>query len=686
MSLTFLAAPLLMLSGVALAPVIIHLMMRAKPRRIVFPAMRFLLLNERRTQRSWRLRHLLLLLLRMLVLLLIALAFARPIMRAPWLATDVQLTGTGIFILDDTLSMATRENDPTRFEIAQEACMERMSQYVNPSTIAFLTVTAPTGAASMDLDFIRSQARATRQSSRHATVHAALWQAASIAANTPAPRDIYIYTDLSRTGWGDIAGLSRLAIENARLFVIDVRKRDADNRFFKEVRLSAQNLLAGSRLSVAYDVATDPSGTLGPVTFHFDGRKQAESNAARGTFTQSVFREGFYQGYVELTRGDALVEDNRHYFSVQVAPRIHALLVGDADALETRYARAALSPTPESSIRVTTIRASELGATNPGAFDTVFLTDGEGLTDAGARALSKWVLEGGALAVCAAPAEALVTKARVLMPAKIKGFGKTEKGTHLVARDMPHPLLDAFKESPFTDRLLSQAAFRRRIALDFASVSPRAHVLVTFNDGAPALLETPYGAGRVLFFASDLARASSDFCLYPSFVTFMQECARYLSGRRRARMMGTTEESLVIEVPPSFVNAKADLSFPGSVTTNQIDIPSRRIGSGILDFTTPGNYKLSASNSAGETLQTGVSVNAHPAESDLSPVDPAEIQASCKNARVVPLAARIDRPDDQIRGGVELFPWVLILLAMVLTAESFLANRFYGDKADQGGS
>ena len=61
MSLTFLAAPLLMLSGVALAPVIIHLMMRAKPRRIVFPAMRFLLLNERRTQRSWRLRHLLLL-------------------------------------------------------------------------------------------------------------------------------------------------------------------------------------------------------------------------------------------------------------------------------------------------------------------------------------------------------------------------------------------------------------------------------------------------------------------------------------------------------------------------------------------------------------------------------------------------------------------------------------------------
>ena len=683
MSVTFLAAPLLMLSGVALAPVIIHLMMRAKPRRVVFPAMRFLQQNERRTQRAWRLRHLLLLLLRMLIFLLIALAFARPVVRAPWLATDVQATGTGIFILDDTLSMGARENGRTRFEIAKEGCLARMSEYVNPSTIAFLTVVAPTGAASMDLDFIRSQAGAARQSTRHATVHAALWQAASLAAGAPAPRDIYLYTDLARSGWGDVAELARLAIEDSRLFVIDVRRRATDNRFFKEVRLSSQNLLAGSRLSITYDVAAGPRGTPGVVTFHFDGRKQGESNAVRGAFTQSTFREGFYQGYLELTHRDALVEDNRYHFSVRVEDRIEALVVGNAGALETRYARAALSPTQESSIRVTTIRAGELGATDPGSFDAVFLTGDEGLTDAGAGALSKWVLEGGALAVCAAPAEALAAKARVLIPAGIKGFVQTEEGTHLVPRDVPHPLLAAFKESTFTDRWLSQAAFRRRIALDPASISPRAQVLVTFNDGAPALLETPYGAGKVLFFASDFTRASSDFCLHPSFVAFMQECARYLSGRRRGRMIGTTEDPLVIEVPPSFVNAKADLSFPGSVTTKKIDIPSRRVGSDMLDFTAPGNYQLAASNPAGETLRTGVSVNTHPAESDLSSIDPAAIRAACENATVVPLSARIDRPDEHLRGGVEVFPWILILLAVVLTTESLLANRFYGDSAEE---
>jgi len=675
-----------MLSGLALAPVIIHLMMRTKPRRIVFPAMRFLKLSERRTQRSWRLRHLLLLLLRMLIFLLIALAFARPVVRAPWLATDVQATGTGIFILDDTLSMGARENGRTRFEIAREACVARMSEYVNPSTIAFLTLTAPTGAASMDLDFIRSQAQTARLSSRHATAHAALWQAASVASKSPAPRDIYLYTDLARSGWGDVAELSRLALDDARLFVVNVRGRRAENRFFKEVRLSSQNLLAGSRLSVTYDVAAGPQGTPGVVTFHFDGRKQAESNAARGAFTQSTFREGFYQGYVELAGADALMEDNRYHFSVRVGRRINALVVGDAQAIETRFARAALSPSQGSSIRVTVVRPGELGATDPGAFDVVFLTDGEGLSDAGAAALSKWVLAGGAFAVCAAPAEALLAKARVLIPANIKGFAETDEGTHLVPRDLPHPLLEAFKESTFTDRWLSQAVFRRRIALDLASISPRAQVLVTFNDGAPALLETPYGAGKVLFFASDLTRASSDFCLHPSFVAFMQECARYLSGRRRSRMIGTTEDSLVIEVPPSFVNVKADLSFPGSVTTKKIDIPSRRVGSDVLDFTAPGNYELAASNAAGESLRAGVSVNAHPAESDLSPIDPAEIRAVCENARVVPISARIDRPDEHIRGGVEVFPWILILLAVVLTAESLLANRFYGDGAQERAS
>lgn len=69
-----------LLIGLSLAaiPVVLHLLMRAKPKKLIFPALR-LIQNRRRTNvRRLRLRHLALLLLRMAVIALIVFAVARP--------------------------------------------------------------------------------------------------------------------------------------------------------------------------------------------------------------------------------------------------------------------------------------------------------------------------------------------------------------------------------------------------------------------------------------------------------------------------------------------------------------------------------------------------------------------------------------------------------------------------------
>ena len=70
----------LLLGGLALAglPVLLHLIMRQKPKHLVFPAFRFLKLQQRTNQRKLRLRHLLLLILRILLIALMCLALARP--------------------------------------------------------------------------------------------------------------------------------------------------------------------------------------------------------------------------------------------------------------------------------------------------------------------------------------------------------------------------------------------------------------------------------------------------------------------------------------------------------------------------------------------------------------------------------------------------------------------------------
>src|SRR5438270_5417837 len=70
----------LLLGGLVLigVPILLHLIMKQKPKHLLFPAFRFLLQRHRTNQRKLRLRHLLLLALRLLLIAGICLALARP--------------------------------------------------------------------------------------------------------------------------------------------------------------------------------------------------------------------------------------------------------------------------------------------------------------------------------------------------------------------------------------------------------------------------------------------------------------------------------------------------------------------------------------------------------------------------------------------------------------------------------
>ena len=69
-----------LLAGVILAglPVLLHLMMRAKPKRIEFPALRLLQTRQTSNSRRMRIRHILLLLLRAILIAVAVMALARP--------------------------------------------------------------------------------------------------------------------------------------------------------------------------------------------------------------------------------------------------------------------------------------------------------------------------------------------------------------------------------------------------------------------------------------------------------------------------------------------------------------------------------------------------------------------------------------------------------------------------------
>ncbi len=80
--MTWLHPALLFGLGVVAIPVLLHFLMRQKPKKLVFPALRLIQQQRRSNARRFRLRHLWLLLLRMAALAAIVFAIARPTLPA----------------------------------------------------------------------------------------------------------------------------------------------------------------------------------------------------------------------------------------------------------------------------------------------------------------------------------------------------------------------------------------------------------------------------------------------------------------------------------------------------------------------------------------------------------------------------------------------------------------------------
>src|SRR6059058_5319547 len=103
----------ILLGGLLLAgiPILLHLIMRQKPKVLLFPAFRFLIQRHRKNQRKLRLRHLVLLALRMLLIAAICLALARPKVFDVAFGLQSDRPVAAVFVIDTSSSMEYKTSD-----------------------------------------------------------------------------------------------------------------------------------------------------------------------------------------------------------------------------------------------------------------------------------------------------------------------------------------------------------------------------------------------------------------------------------------------------------------------------------------------------------------------------------------------------------------------------------------------
>jgi hypothetical protein len=133
--------PALLAAGVlAGIPVLLHLILRQKPKPLPFPAFRFLVAKHQTNQRKLQLRHWLLLALRMLLIAGIVVALARPRLLESRLGLSRERPVAAVFVIDVSASMEAISSDKhSRLVDAKKRAIELLDQLPPGSRIAVLS-------------------------------------------------------------------------------------------------------------------------------------------------------------------------------------------------------------------------------------------------------------------------------------------------------------------------------------------------------------------------------------------------------------------------------------------------------------------------------------------------------------------------------------------------------------------
>jgi hypothetical protein len=347
------------------------------------------------------------------------------------------------------------------------------------------------------------------------------------------------------------------------------------------------------------------------------------------------------------------------------------------------YLRTALEALADASGQPLRLKVVSVEAVRPGDVresDVIFLADVPELTDDTLTALEERVRGGAGLAIIlgssSKPAflnERLyrpLQPGEGLLPARVRPAADTsdERLAPLTSVRWTHPLLAGLADPLVGD--LGGVRFRHWF--DFTTeLSDGSTVLAQIDEGAPALVERGFGAGRVLVLNTGAGDRWSDLPRRKSFVPFIDRVLAHLaaSGLRRNFVTG---EVVVLPLSAWQPGEAVSVATPGGGRLTPQVRPAGG-GRGLLTFEADEAGVYSVERAAGT-----VPVVVQPGRGDsmLEPMDTAILRqwwepAGCEVIRGDDLGHHLGATD----GRYGVWPWLLLAAGVVLLAEMYLVHR-----------
>lgn len=629
---------LLPLALLAAVPVIIHIISRARLRRLEFPSLRLIEHLQRERVAISRLKDILLLVLRTLALLALLLALARP-----WLRTGGVAPGPPdlVLVIDDSHSMQHGSTWPRACSLAAAL----LRTLPGDGRVILITASAPDlpsaalspAAAARVIDTLRPAGTASR-------VVTALPRAATLADSLNAR--LAILTDLQRRSvTGDWT-----VVEGREVLLLDAGSDRPSNLAVTGLGLERPVAIRDRATPVRVEVANHgPDPAVAVVELESDGRPLAGTRTTV-TLPPRQSRSLTFEARLPVSgptllsarlsaAQDSLAPDNARHLALEVRDSLNVLVVGSA-RVPARLTAAALAADRSGIIRVTEAADDRLGRHDPRDYDVVIALDALGLADPEWTRLLFGLAGGTGLVLMASPTTG--TETALAGFARSTGILRPAGFLAVAGIDSLHPLLAGIDPALWRSPRITAAA---RLRPDSALV------LATLNDGHPFLLEA--SGGRVLIWATGPAAEFTDIVRRAAFVPLLVSSVEHvaLGGRVLSAAIGDT------------LRFPAGTGGTGLLTTPDGRVliePRRHEGRLVYEHGNtrlPGGYRL-ASAQTDEPLALAA-VNVAPEESDLERARPDALPSNVRLTR-------------ELSGGRDLTRLLLLIAAGAFAAELLL--------------
>lgn len=770
MTLLAIAGLPILLTGAALVglPVLLHLIMRQEPKRLPFPAFRFLKQRRQINQRKVRLRHFLLLLLRMALIALICLSLWQP----TTLSEGFSLRGgrpiAVVVVLDTSPSMGYVLSDRsgltearqkrlklldepaqgpwTCLDEARGSALEILEDLPSGSKVALLdTADHDEPVWSSDVAAARQRIRDTKKPRANSqTVTRRLEAAYSVLARAdtelepgqePFPRLLAVFSDRTTVSW-DVNRTQELQSARDRVpppsikhLYVDVGIDKPVNTAITTLDFKPQLIAEGQPLMLSVTVEATGGSADNVLLFSVDGEEPQRRPVNPGPdrpitvqLRKDGLKAGLHQAKLSLVTADALPFDNEKFltFRVREPQRVLALVDHEPGSFLERAARASgISVGPAALWKkaladkgwyACDVRSvSEIDGIDLSRYEQITLLDLANPTDALWKKLGTY-LQAGRNVIVTPPLPGKVdlsgyqtSAALAVLPRKFTGWYELPPNAdHMLAwpwgsLSSNRPLLTKFRESYDQTTWLEKGEGHPTTA-GFWKVeegAPRERVVVPYDDAphqeqrSPAILEWPAGRGKVVQFTVPMGLGSNErvhnYAASWFYLVLVNEAVRTLIGDTEDQEFNfTAGQNVVVKLPPegkpgtTYYLSGPDVSPTDAVVRREEGQAYLRVGPERTG--TAGSFVFQSEDGK---WSDGFSINAPVEESNLDRLPPEAITDLFGPDALTPADKK--RPLEDILSGrftqpVELFPFLMILLLLVLAGENLLANKFYRRK------